>query len=103
VVIVGYQAPYTLGRRLVEGRPEVRIFGMSHARRAEVVVLNGLSAHADQKDLLDFAETVRDRGPLRRVVLVHGDPPAQEALARALHQRGFPTVDIPACGDRLRL
>jgi metallo-beta-lactamase family protein len=103
VVIVGYQAPYTLGRRLVEGRPEVRIFGMTHARRAEVVVLDGLSAHADQHDLLEFAETVRRRGPLRRVILVHGDPPAQEALARALHQRGFPTVDIPATGDRVRV
>jgi metallo-beta-lactamase family protein len=103
VVIVGYQAPYTLGRRLVEGRPEVRIFGVPHHRRAEVVVLDGLSAHADRQGLLDFAEAVRERGPLRRVVLVHGDPPAQEALSRALQGRGFPAVDIPATGDRLRL
>jgi metallo-beta-lactamase family protein len=103
VVIVGYQAPYTLGRRLVEGRPEVRIFGMTHRRRAEVVVLDGLSAHADQRDLLEFAETVRRRGPLQRLVLVHGDPPAQDALKQALGERGFPTVDVPATGDRLRL
>jgi metallo-beta-lactamase family protein len=103
VVIVGFQAPYTLGRRLVERRKEVRIFGLPHARRAEVVVLDGFSAHADQAGLLAFAEGVRDRGPLRRIVLVHGDPPAQEAFARLLTARGFPTIDIPDSGDRLRL
>ena len=103
VVIVGFQAPYTLGRRLVEGRPEVRIFGMMQARRAEVVVLNGFSAHADQAGLLDFAEDVRRRGPLRRVILVHGEPRAQETLTRALYARGFPNVSAPAPGERLRL
>ena len=72
-------------------------------RRAEVVVLNGFSAHADQKGLLDFAEAVRQRGPLRRVVLVHGEPPAQEALTHELAARGFPTVNVPAPGERLRL
>jgi metallo-beta-lactamase family protein len=103
VVIVGFQAQHTLGRRLVERRPEVRIFGVMRPRRAEVVVLNGFSAHADQKGLLDFAEAVRDRGPLRRVLLVHGEPPAQQALARELGARGFPSVHAPAPGERLRL
>ena len=103
VVIVGFQAAHTLGRRLVERRPEVRIFGLPHARRAEVVVLNGFSAHADQNGLLEFAEAVRRQGPLRRVILVHGEPPAQEALARALFERGFPTVNVPAAGESLRL
>jgi metallo-beta-lactamase family protein len=103
VVIVGFQAPYTLGRRLVEGRREVRIFGVPQTRRAEVVVLDGFSAHADQTGLLDFAEGVRRQGPLRRVILVHGEPHAQEALTRELLARGFPTVDVPAPGQRLRL
>jgi metallo-beta-lactamase family protein len=103
VVIVGFQAAHTLGRRLVEGRHEVRIFGVPHTRRAEVVVLNGFSAHADQQGLLDFAEAVRRQGPLRRVILVHGEPPAQHALAGALSARGFPTVNVPAPGESLRL
>jgi metallo-beta-lactamase family protein len=103
VVIVGFQAPHTLGRRLVERRREVRIFGIAHPRRAEVVVLNGFSAHADQAGLLDFAEGVRRRGPLRRIVLVHGEPRAQDALTAALFARGFPTVDVPIPGQRLRL
>jgi metallo-beta-lactamase family protein len=103
VVIVGFQAPQTLGRRLVERRDQVRIFGIPHRRLAEVVVLNGFSAHADQAGLVAFAEATRARGPLRRVLLVHGEPPAQEALARELGKRGFPSVEAPAPGERLRL
>lgn len=103
VVIVGFQAPYTLGRRLVEGRDEVRIFGIPHRRRAEVVVLNGFSAHADQAGLLAFAEEVRRKGPLRRIVLVHGEPQAQSALSQELAARGFVQVEAPAQGDTLRL
>jgi metallo-beta-lactamase family protein len=103
VVIVGFQAPHTLGRRLVEQRREVRIFGIPVSRLAEVVVLDGFSAHADQAGLLAFAEGVRDRGPLRRVVLVHGEPPAQDAFAHLLSTRGFPTVDVPLPGEKLRL
>jgi metallo-beta-lactamase family protein len=103
VVIVGFQAPHTLGRRLVEQRREVRIFGIAHPRRAEVVVLNGFSAHADQAGLLDFAEGTRRRGPLRRIILVHGEPRAQDSLSGALLARGFPTVDVPTSGQRLRL
>ena len=103
VIIVGFQAPHTLGRRLVEGRREVRIFGVPRTRRAEVVVLDGFSAHADQQGLLEFAEGVRRQGPLRRVILVHGEPGPQEALTRALVARGFPTVNSPAPGERLRL
>jgi metallo-beta-lactamase family protein len=103
VAIVGFQAQDTLGRRLVERRPEVRIFGLPHKRLAEVAVLDGFSAHADKAGLVSFAEAVRDRGPLHEVVLVHGEPPAQEALARELAQRGFASVVAPAPGERLRL
>jgi metallo-beta-lactamase family protein len=103
VIIVGFQAQHTLGRRLVERRPEVRIFGLMNDRRAEVVVLNGFSAHADQRDLVRFVEDVRQKGPLRQVLLVHGEPAAQEALAAQLTERGFPTVSAPAQGERVRL
>jgi len=103
IAIVGFQAQHTLGRRLVERRPQVRIFGLSHDRRAEVVVFNGFSAHADQRELIDFAEETRRRGPLRRVFLVHGEPAAQGALAAELAQRGFPDVTAPAQGERVRI
>ena len=103
IVIVGFQAQHTLGRRIVERRPRVRIFGVERDLRAEVAVLNGFSAHADQKDLVEFAEAVRDRGPLRQVLLVHGEPPAQTALQAMLEARHFPTVRAPAPGDIVTL
>jgi metallo-beta-lactamase family protein len=102
VVIVGWQAPHTLGRRLVEGRSRVRVYGVEQERRAEVRVLNGFSAHADQSDLIDFAEAVRERGPLRHVALVHGEPKAQSVLSGILGDRHFPSVSSPAPGDRQR-
>jgi len=103
VVIVGFQAAHTLGRRLVERRAEVRIFGVMRTRAAEVVVLDGFSAHADQAGLLEFAEAVRRRGRLRGVFLVHGEPRAQSTLTEKLTQRGFEAVQSPAPGTRIRL
>lgn len=103
VVIVGFQAQHTLGRRLVEGRSRVRIFGVERERRAEVVVLNGFSAHADQSDLVDFAEAVRERGKLKQVALVHGEPKAMDVLSGLLGERRFPTVIAPDSGQRATL
>jgi len=103
IIVVGFQAEHTLGRRIAERRKEVRIFGLMHDLDAEVVVLDGFSAHADQQGLIDFAEAVRARGPLRQVVLVHGEPAAEDALAAALDKRGFPQVAVPERGARIRL
>ena len=103
VIIVGFQAQHTLGRRLVERRRKVSIFGVPRERNAEVVVLNGLSAHADRDGLLSFAEAVRDHGPLRHVILVHGEPQAQQALCDELLERKFARVDMPEPGQRIRL
>lgn len=103
IVIVGWQAQHTLGRRLVEGRRRVRIFGVERDRHASVTVINGFSAHADQDGLVEFATAVRERGPLRRVALVHGEPPAQSALIDRLENEGFPDVHAPAPRERMRV
>ncbi len=103
ILIVGFQAQHTLGRRIVERQREVRVFGVMRRLLAEVVVLNGFSAHADQKDLLEFAEDVREQGKLRRIALVHGEPPAQDALMAKLAEQGHPTVTAPNPGERIRL
>jgi metallo-beta-lactamase family protein len=103
VLIVGFQAQHTLGRRLVERRTRVKIFGVERERRCEVVVLNGFSAHADQRDLLDYAQRCRERGPLERIALVHGDLAPQQTLAGLLRERGHASVAIPAAGDALEL
>jgi metallo-beta-lactamase family protein len=101
VLIVGFQAQHTLGRRIVEKRPRVRIYGVERDLAAEVVVLNGFSAHADQNGLVEFAEAVRARGPLRQIALVHGETRAQDALRQLLAERGFPSVHAPATGDTM--
>jgi metallo-beta-lactamase family protein len=103
VLIVGYQAQHTLGRRLVEQRARVRIFGVERERRADVVVLNGFSAHADQKDLVQYAEGCRKRGPVDQLVLVHGDLKPQKVLSDLMGTRGFRKIAIPAPGDRLTI
>jgi metallo-beta-lactamase family protein len=103
VLIVGYQAQHTLGRRLVEGRARVKIFGVERERRAEVVVLNGFSAHADQKGLVSYATTCRERGRVEQVVLVHGDPKPQAILSEILATKGFGAIARPGPGDKLAL
>ena len=103
VCIVGYQAQHTLGRRLVEHRARVKIFGVERELRAEVAVLNGFSAHADQRDLLAYAKGTAERGALRHIALVHGDPTPQKILAGLLTEEGRGPVAIPAPGDRLSI
>ncbi len=97
ILLAGFQAADTLGRRLAEGRPEVRILGRTFPVKAEVVTLNGLSSHADHGDLL------RSLGPLaattRRVRLVHGEPDRATALAAGLWASGFEDVEVPDYGD----
>jgi metallo-beta-lactamase family protein len=101
VLIVGFQAPHTLGRRIVEKRPRVKIFGVERELRAEVVVMNGFSAHADQKDLSEFVGEAREGGRLKNVILVHGEPGPQKALTELLNKAGSPPVHSPAAGDRI--
>jgi metallo-beta-lactamase family protein len=103
VMIVGFQAPHTLGRRLVEGRKRVKIFGVERDVRAQVVVMNGFSAHADRDDLLDYARGTRERGALEQVVLVHGDPAPMRSLAELFGSQGLGSVSMPAAGERLEV
>lgn len=102
VMIVGFQAANTLGRRIVEKRPRVRVFGVERDLRAEVVVMNGFSAHADQRDLVDYIEATKAAGALARVILVHGEPPAQHALRDKISGL-VKTVAIPARGEKIQL
>jgi metallo-beta-lactamase family protein len=99
ILIIGFQAPDTLGRRLVERQPEVRFLDRRWKLRCEVVVLNGFSSHADRGDFLDFFGPLV--GQTNKVRLVHGEPDQAEALAQALREKGFPDVAIPKRGDRV--
>ncbi len=94
ILIVGWQAPNTLGRRLVEGEEVVRIFGEEHKVRARVEVLNGFSGHADRNELLEWAGAINKRP--RRTFLVHGEEASAFALRDALQDElGFEEVTVP--------
>jgi metallo-beta-lactamase family protein len=97
ILITGYQAENTLGRKIVDKQQEVPIFGDPMRLRAEVVKLNELSGHADQHELLAWIEPVARK--LKKIFLVHGEALQQQALAAAIHERYGTDVEIPARGD----
>jgi metallo-beta-lactamase family protein len=103
ILVVGFMAEHTLGRRIVEKRPFLRIFGNEVPLHAQVEVLDGYSAHADRKELVEWLDAVKATSPkLERVLLVHGEPPAQDELRKTLTARGYHTT-APAPGDQVRL
>lgn len=103
ILVVGFMAEHTLGRRIVEKRPMLKIHGTDVPLRAQVAILNGYSAHADRTELAEWLATVKATSPmLSRVLLVHGEPPAQEALTAALTAQGY-HVTAPAPGDQCTL
>lgn len=101
VVIPGYQAEGTLGRRLVDGAKEVRIFGEMVPVRASIHYFDGLSAHADQPALLEWASAFK-RAPAQTFV-VHGEPAAAQTLADELHKRLDWRVTVPEQGESVTL
>jgi metallo-beta-lactamase family protein len=94
ILIVGYQAAHTLGRRLVEKEKRIRIFGETYQVRARVKVLNGFSAHANAAELAEATAPLA--GAVKRAFLIHGEPDQTEALASTMSQRGFADVHVAA-------
>jgi metallo-beta-lactamase family protein len=91
VIIVGYQAQGTRGRRLQEGEPTLRIYGVEVPVNAKVYNIEGLSAHADQDELMEWAESFCEKPKLTFVV--HGEKESSEALASKLKlELGWNTV-----------
>ncbi|MEK6593990.1 MAG: MBL fold metallo-hydrolase [Pseudomonadota bacterium] len=94
VLITGFQAAGTLGRRIVDGAKEVRIFGIPVPVRADVYTIGGLSAHADQAALLGWLAHFK-RAP-QRTFVVHGEPDTAEIFAAAIRGRlGWHNVAVP--------
>jgi metallo-beta-lactamase family protein len=93
ILIVSWQAPYTLGRRLADREKEVKIFGEPYPVRAEVATIGGLSAHAGQDFLIEYALEVKAQA--KQVFLVHGEPDAAGALREKLAERGLDQITYP--------
>jgi metallo-beta-lactamase family protein len=93
ILIVGYQAEGTLGRRIANRAKSVRIFGMEHNLRARVEILQTFSSHADRDDLLHFIGSLSPRP--RSIFLVHGDPSDRQTLASYLKAMGIDRVELP--------
>ncbi len=101
ILIVGFQAENTLGRRIVEHQPTLRIYGESVALRARVEVLNGYSAHADRTELHQWISAVRGSST-PPVYLVHGEAEAQDAFAATLRAEGL-VVTSPERGTTVSI
>jgi metallo-beta-lactamase family protein len=93
VLIVSWQAPHTLGRRLAERQERIKIFGETYERRADVATIGGLSAHAGQTFLLDYVQATQEG--LKEIFLVHGEADAASALIEKLAEQGVERVAYP--------
>jgi len=106
VLIVGYMAEHTLGRRLVEARDTenavVRIFGDEYYVHSKIVVLNSFSAHADRDELLTYFDQF-DRNQMQKIFLVHGEIDQQEAFKDGLRSQNFKDIEIPEKGQEFEV
>ena len=93
VCIVSWQAPYTLGRRLADREKRIKIFGEAFTRRAEIATIGGLSAHAGQDLLVEYALAVKDQ--VKKVFLVHGEERSAMALREKLVEHSLSQVYYP--------
>jgi metallo-beta-lactamase family protein len=98
VLLVSFMAQETLGRKLKDGARRVRIYGEEYDVRAQVASIDGYSAHADQRELLEWASGL-DRERLQAVYLVHGEPGPMSVFSAKLHSAGVRRVVMPSRGD----
>ncbi len=95
ILVVGFQAEHTLGRRVVERQPLLQIFGEDVALHARVEVIDGYSAHADRTEMMTWLGRVKEKSPrLGPIWLVHGEAPVQDEFKAALIARGY-SVECP--------
>ena len=102
ILFVGYQAPGTLGRRIVDGEKKVKILGEEFAVKARVEYIEGYSGHADQEGLLNFVYSFTSQMP-KHIFLVHGEPNAQETLKEKIESTTGIGVTIAKYGEEYEL
>ena len=97
ILICGFQAENTLGRRIVEKRETIKVFGEEVPLRARVEIINALSAHADRAGLVEWIGEVKDN--VRHAFAVHGEPEKVAAMADILKEQGIRNVVAPMPGQ----
>lgn len=101
VLIVGYQAEGTRGRKLIEGAPEIKIYGRYYTVEAQIVQIEGLSAHGDQQDLVNWLSALKN--PPKCIYLVHGENlPADELRVKIQDRYGF-KCSVPFMGSEIEI
>ena len=101
ILFVGYQAPGTLGRTIVDGAKKVKIFGEEIAVNARIEYIEGYSGHADQEWLLNFVYSFTNQP--KHIFLVHGEPEGQEVLKQKIEENPGTKVTIPEFGQSFEL
>ena len=101
ILVVGFMAENTLGRRIVQGKEKVKIFGESYRLNAKVEIFDEFSAHADRDDLLQYVNNTKDS--LKGVFVVHGEEEQSEALAGGIRDLGVQNVLVPDLGEEVSL
>jgi len=99
VLFTGYQAEGTLGREILEGARYIKLYGKRLSVRARIEQINGLSAHADQKELLNY---IRHLGNIKKIFLVHGEKRALNTFSKILKKNCY-DVKIPSLGNVWKL
>ncbi len=101
ICIVSWQAPETLGRRLAEREPQVRIFGEIYERKCDIATINGLSGHAGQDLLVKYATGVKDS--VKQIFLVHGEEKQAMTLKGLLKEQNMDQVHYPEMHESVEL
>ena len=102
ILFVGYQAPGTLGRRIVDGEKRIKVFGEEFTVNARIEYIEGYSGHADQKGLLEYVASYRTKMP-KHIFLVHGEEQAQQVLKAKLIEETGVDITIPSYGEEYTL
>jgi metallo-beta-lactamase family protein len=103
VLFTGFQAPHTLGRQLLDGNKDVRIYGQPVTIRAKIAKLESSSGHADQQGLLEWAKSVAEKGHVKKIALVHCEIDSGTALKKLLEENNCGCTFLPARGESMSL
>jgi metallo-beta-lactamase family protein len=101
ILVVGFMAKDTLGRKIVERKEKIKIFGEEYTLRAQVEIIDAFSAHADRGELLEYVNHTKDS--LRGVFVVHGEEEQSQALANGIKNLGIQNVIVPDLGEEVTI